>query len=153
MDDLDDLYQDIIMSHNKRPRNEGALDPCCCQAEGYNPLCGDKIRVYVRSGENGNKIEAVSFTGEGCAISRASASIMTEAVKNKSRAEVDTKIAEALTLLTGREEPEADLFTLGELAALVGVRKFPPRVKCATLAWHTLDSALRGEGAASTERE
>lgn len=154
MDDLDDLYQEIILSHNKRPRNEGPLDPCDCQAEGYNPLCGDKIRVYVRApGGCDGLIEAVSFTGEGCAISRASASIMTDAVKNRPRAEVDARIAEALHLLTSRDEPEGDLMTLGDLAALAGVRKFPPRVKCATLAWHTLESALKGEGSASTERE
>jgi nitrogen fixation protein NifU and related proteins len=154
MDDLDDLYQEIILSHNKRPRNEGPLDPCDCQAEGYNPLCGDKIRVYVRSaGGCDRHIDAVSFTGEGCAISRASASIMTEAVKNRPRAEVDARIAEALQMLTSREDSEADLMTLGDLAALAGVRKFPPRVKCATLAWHTLESALKGEGSASTEQE
>lgn len=153
MDDLDDLYQEIILSHNKRPRNEGALDPCTCDAEGYNPLCGDRIRVYVRESEDGKQVEAVTFTGEGCAISKASASIMTEAVKNQDRLAVDAKIAEALNLLTSREEPEADLMTLGDLAALAGVRKFPPRVKCATLAWHTLESALKGEGGACTEQE
>lgn len=152
-DDLDDLYQEIILSHNKRPRNRGELEPHSCEAEGHNPLCGDRIRVFVREGADGKQVEAVSFTGEGCAISVASASIMTEAVKNRSRAEVDAKIAEALQLLTDRTAPPADLMTLGDLAALAGVRKFPPRVKCATLAWHTLESALKGGGSVNTEKE
>ncbi|MCB1234956.1 MAG: SUF system NifU family Fe-S cluster assembly protein [Verrucomicrobiae bacterium] len=149
-DELDDLYQEIILSHNKRPRNMGPLEPHSHEAEGYNPLCGDRYRIYVREGDDG-KIEAVTFDGEGCAISKASASILTEAVKNHTRAEVDAKIAEALELLTAKEEPKVDLMTLGELAALAGVRKFPPRVKCATLAWHTLASALKDAGTISTE--
>ena len=149
-DDLSDLYQEIILSHNKRPRNEGELDPHDHDAEGYNPLCGDRIHVYVREGENGG-IDTVTFTGEGCAISRAAASIMTELVTNHSRAEVDSKIAEALEMLAGKEEPEIDLVTMGDMAALAGVRKFPPRVKCATLAWHTLEAALRDAEGVTTE--
>jgi nitrogen fixation NifU-like protein len=149
MDDLDDLYQEIILSHNKRPRNEGILEPHNLEAEGYNPLCGDRLHVYVR--RNGHRVEAVQFTGEGCAISRASASIMTEAIKGLSGADLDAKIEEVVALLTAKEEPEIDPFELGELAALLGVRKFPARVKCATLSWHTLAAALKKGGSVSTE--
>lgn len=148
-DNLEDLYQEIILSHNKRPRNEGALDPHSHEAEGYNPLCGDRLRVYVR--QAGPTVEAVQFTGEGCAISRASASIMTEAIKGLSGAALDAKITEVVELLTVKEEPSVDPFDLGELSALLGVRKFPARVKCATLAWHTLAAALKKEGGVSTE--
>lgn len=149
MDNLEDLYQEIILSHNKRPRNEGVLDPHDLEAEGYNPLCGDRLRVYVR--QDGPKVEAVQFTGEGCAISRASASIMTEAIKGLSGAELDAKIAEVVGMLAAKEEPDVDPFELGELSALLGVRKFPARVKCATLAWHTLAAALKKAGSVSTE--
>lgn len=143
--DLEDLYQEIILGHNKRPHHEGELDPCTCQAEGYNPLCGDKITVYVRQGDDG-KIEAVNFTGEGCAISRASASIMTDQLRDLTPDEARAKVRELCDLLTGPDEPDADLFTLGDLVALVGVRKFPARIKCATLAWHAFDDALtRGD--------
>lgn len=149
MDDLEDLYQEIILSHNKRPRNEGDLNPRDHEAEGYNPLCGDRLQVFVKGGAD--KIEAVQFTGEGCAISRASASIMTESVKGLGGKELEEKIAEVLEILTAKEEPEVDPFEMGELAALVGVRKFPPRVKCATLAWHTLQAALKDKEKISTE--
>ncbi|NNE90614.1 MAG: SUF system NifU family Fe-S cluster assembly protein [Verrucomicrobiales bacterium] len=149
MDDLDDLYQEIILSHNKRPRNEGELDPRDHEAEGYNPLCGDRLKVFVRGGAD--QIEAVQFSGEGCAISRASASIMTENVKNLGGAELEAKIAEVLEILTSKEEPDIDPFEIGELAALIGVRKFPARVKCATLAWHTLAAALNDKAEVSTE--
>jgi nitrogen fixation NifU-like protein len=149
MDNLEDLYQEIILSHNKRPRNEGVLDPHDLEAEGYNPLCGDRLQVYVR--QSGPSIEAVQFTGEGCAISRASASIMTVAIKGLSGTALDAKIAEVVEMLTAKEEPSVDPLDLGELAALLGVRKFPARVKCATLAWHTLAAALEKRGHASTE--
>lgn len=149
MDNLEDLYQEIILSHNKRPRNEGVLEPHTHEAEGYNPLCGDRLHVYAR--KEGPALEAVQFTGEGCAISRASASIMTEAVKGLAGAELDAKIAEVVEMLTAKEEPTVDPFEIGELAALLGVRKFPARVKCATLAWHTLAAALKREAGVSTE--
>lgn len=152
-DNLDDLYQEIILSHNKRPRNEGVLEPSTHHAEGYNPLCGDRLTVYTR--ESGPLLEAVQFTGEGCAISRASASIMTDAVKGLSGDALKAKIEEVLAMLSAKEDPQVDPFELGELAALLGVRKFPARVKCATLAWHTLAAALRegsgGAAAISTE--
>ena len=150
MDDLSDLYQEIILSHNKRPRNEGELDPRTGEAEGYNPLCGDKIRIYVHKTESG-LLDAVSFTGEGCAISRASASIMTDSVKGLDPEALAAKVAEAVEMLTSREEPEIDLVEMGDLAALAGVRHFPARIKCATLAWHTLESALQGGDAVNTE--
>ena len=148
-DNLDDLYQDIILSHNKRPRNFGELDPRTHEAEGYNPLCGDRLTIYVQ--KDGDIIDAVRFTGEGCAISRASASMMTEAIKGLEGKALEEKIAEILEIVAGKEEPTIDPFELGELAALIGVRKFPPRVKCATLAWHTLTAALNQEGHVSTE--
>ena len=151
MDDLSDLYQDIILSHNKRPRNEGELDPHSHEAEGYNPLCGDRLKVYVRAAKDGGKIEAVTFTGEGCAISRAAASIMTTAVADHSREEVERQIARAIELLTAADEPEIDLLEMGDFAALAGVRKFPARIKCATLAWHTLAAALNKKEQVSTE--
>lgn len=144
MDDLNDLYQDIILSHNKRPKNEGILEPCDCQAEGYNPLCGDRITVYVR--QNESLLEKVQFLGEGCAISRASASMMTSQVAGLDQEAAEAKIAEVVALLLQEEEPEVDLAVHGDLAALLGVRKFPARIKCATLAWHALGAALRGEG-------
>ncbi len=149
MDNLEDLYQEIILSHNKRPRNEGELIPHSHEAEGYNPLCGDRLKIFVR--QSGPLVEAVKFTGEGCAISRASASIMTEAIKGLSGSNLDAKIDEVVEMLTAKEEPTVDPFALGELAALLGVRKFPARVKCATLAWHTLAAALKNETRTSTE--
>ena len=144
MDDLTDLYQEIILSHNRRPRNEGVREPCDCQAEGFNPLCGDRITVYVSKDDEG-RLEKVQFLGEGCAISRASASIMTLQLTGSSVEEAHAKIADIAKLLTQEEEPEADLEKLGDLTALLGVRRFPARIKCATLAWHAVGSALRGE--------
>lgn len=149
MDNLEDLYQEIILSHNKRPRNEGVLTPHNHEAEGYNPLCGDRLTIYVQ--QDGPEIEAVQFTGEGCAISRASASIMTEEVKGMTGKELDQKIEEVIDLLSSKEEPDVDPFDLGELAALLGVRKFPARVKCATLSWHTLAAALKDKEQITTE--
>ncbi len=152
MDDLSDLYQDIILSHNKHPHNEGELDPHTGEAEGFNPLCGDRLKVYLRQAEQGKgNVEAVTFTGEGCAISKASASIMTSAVKGLSADEIEAKVAEVVDLLTDQDEPEIDLMTMGDLAALAGVRKFPARIKCATLAWHALLAALKDEASVSTE--
>lgn len=137
---LEELYQDIILQHSKRPRNERELDPCTAKAEGYNPLCGDQITVYVNQ-EDGT-IADCSFQAEGCAISRASASMMTEILRGLTSQEAKGKAEEIYHLLTGAEEPEADIVTMGDLAALVGVRKFPARIKCATLAWHALEDAL-----------
>ena len=136
--DLKDLYRDVILDHNKRPRNFGTLDPADARADGHNPLCGDRLTVTVRL--QGDRIEDIRFEGKGCAISTASASLMTEAVKGKPVAEV-AKLREtvqhALTEHDFAVPPE-----LGKLAALTGVREFPARVKCASLCWHTLNAAL-----------
>ena len=144
MDDLTELYQEIILAHSRRPKNEGVLDPCDCQAEGFNPLCGDRITVYVNQDAE-QRLSCVQFLGEGCAISRASASFMTGRVRGVTVDEAHRKIAEVVELLLGEDELEADLEVLGDLTALLGVRRFPARIKCATLAWHALGSALRGE--------
>ncbi|HEV2286951.1 MAG TPA: SUF system NifU family Fe-S cluster assembly protein [Steroidobacteraceae bacterium] len=148
--DLKELYRDVILDHNRNPRNYGRLESGAGvqHADGHNPLCGDRLTVYVRM--NGERVEDVRFEGSGCAISTASASLMTEAVKGKERAAVARLFDEVHTLLThqdARPEPE-----LGKLAALSGVREFPARVKCATLSWHTLNAALaRGAATVSTE--
>lgn len=145
-DDLADLYQDIILGHSKRPRNEEKLEPWDCRAEGFNPLCGDKITVFVRKRADGG-IERITFLGEGCAISRASASIMTVQLSGCPAGEIDERIERVVAMLSDSdaESADGDLATMGDLAALAGVRRFPARIKCATLAWHTLRSALRQE--------
>ncbi|MHC4452818.1 MAG: Fe-S cluster assembly sulfur transfer protein SufU [Planctomycetota bacterium] len=144
MSDLRELYQQVILDHNKAPRNFRAIEPCDHQADGYNPLCGDKIHIYIAI-ENGT-ISDVSFQGEGCAISKASASMMTDALKGKSVEEANALFDEFQAMITcGLPAP-------GKLAVFAGVREYPMRVKCATLAWHTMKSALEGKtGAATTE--
>ena len=137
--DLKDLYRDVIVDHNRNPRNFGKLDPADAHADGHNPLCGDRLSVYVNL--DGDRIRDVKFDGSGCAISVASASLLTEAVKGKSRGEVKTLFDEMHTLLTQHDAP-VDPAKLGKLAALSGVREFPARVKCASLCWHTLNAAL-----------
>lgn len=150
MEDLTELYQEIILSHHRRPKHDEILDPCSHSGTGFNPLCGDKLTVTVR--KPGSVLDAVACHCEGCAISRASGSIMTKMTTGKSETEVAQIISEVKTLLTGEKDPVADLESQGELVALVGVRKFPARVKCATLAWHALESALNGTpDKASTE--
>lgn len=147
MADLQDLYQSIILDHNRKPKNYGALEGATCSAEGRNPLCGDEVRVELVVGEGG--IEDVRFTGSGCAVSRASASIMTQAVKGRTRAEVEQMFVRFHELVTGKLKPEpAEARAMGEMAAFSGVSKFPIRVKCASMPWHTLRKAL--EDAAST---
>lgn len=140
--ELTALYQDIIIDHNKSPRNFGELPPPRREADGYNPLCGDRLSVYLTL--DGDRIDDVSFNGSGCAISVASASLMTEALKGKTVAEVDTLFKHMHALLTGNAQPEGEV-DLGKLEALAGVRAYPSRVKCATLAWHTVQSALSDE--------
>ena len=137
MSDLSDLYQEVILDHNRRPRNFGEIEGAR-SLEGYNPLCGDRITVYVKAG--GDRIDRVTFKGTGCAISRASASVMTETVSGKSRAQVDAAYEKFHRLVT--EGGEVDVMVDGEIAALSGVSRFPMRVKCATLAWHTLRALL-----------
>jgi len=139
--DLKDLYRDVIVDHNRRPRNFGPLASANHVAEGHNPLCGDRLTLYVDV--EGDKVADLSFEGNGCAISVASASLMTEALKGRSLAEVRDYFDDVHKLLTERDyTPRRDL---GKLAALSGVREFPARVKCASLCWHTLVAALESE--------
>ena len=148
--DLKELYRDVILDHNRNPRNYGHLEAGAGvrQADGHNPLCGDRLTVYVRM--NGDTLEDVRFEGSGCAISTAAASLMTEAVKGKERAAVHALFDEVHRLLTHHDaQPGREL---GKLAALSGVREFPARVKCATLSWHTLNAAL-DSGAATVSTE
>ncbi len=138
-DDLRDLYQEVILDHNRRPRNFGTLPDANRSAEGNNPLCGDRITVHLRVEDD--RVQGISFQGSGCAISTASASLMTDALQGKT-------VAEAHELFRGFHElvtrgREGDLEEMGKLAVFEGVREFPIRVKCATLAWHTLEAALR----------
>ena len=145
--DLADLYRDVIVDHNRRPRNFGRLDSATRYAEGDNPLCGDKLHVFVDVQDD--VIRDIRFEGTGCAISTASASLMTEAVKGRSRAAVAELFDSVHRMLTRHDAtPHAGL---GKLAALAGVRQFPARVKCASLCWHTLNAALAGVRLASTE--
>ncbi|MEE2988820.1 MAG: SUF system NifU family Fe-S cluster assembly protein [Verrucomicrobiota bacterium] len=147
-EDLNDLYQEIILDHNKRPRHYGALANATHEAEGYNPLCGDKIEVFLQL--TGDVIEAIQFECASCAICKASASIMAEALVGKS-----ISVGESLQVLVSRIlKTDTNTVTLdlqGEIAALSGVRNFPARIKCATLPWHTYQAALRGEAKAVTE--
>jgi nitrogen fixation NifU-like protein len=137
MNELRDLYQQVIMDHNKNPRNFRAIEQANHLAHGNNPLCGDKLVVYAKV--NDNIIEDVSFTGSGCAISKASASLMTEALKGKSLDQAQAIYEQVHKSMTG-EATERDL--LGKLEVLGGVKEFPARVKCATLSWHTMHAAL-----------
>jgi len=139
--ELQDLYREVILDHNKRPRNFGRLDPHDALANGHNPLCGDRLTVTANL--DGTRIDDVKFEGNGCAISVASASMMTEAVKGKELAEVAALFDKVRALLTQQDAPATDL---GKLAALSGVREFPARVKCASLCWHTLNAALADAG-------
>src|SRR5579885_1158485 len=136
---LNELYQEIIIDHSRRPRNFHPMEDATLRVEGYNPLCGDKLAVYLKMDHD--VVKDISFVGSGCAISTASASLMTESVKGKTRAEAEAILERFHDLLT-KEKPAAA--NLGKLAAFSGVREFPARVKCATLAWHTLRSALEG---------
>ncbi len=137
MDDLRDLYQEVILDHNKRPRNFRVIDPCSHRANGYNPLCGDKVSVFLNV-EDGI-VTDVAFQGSGCAISTASASLMTEAIKGRPLAEIHGLFERFHDVVTGDDPPPPEL---GKLAVLAGVRDYPSRVKCATLAWHALQAAL-----------
>lgn len=150
MSELDELYQDLILDHTKRPRNFRDMPDATAWADGHNRLCGDKLRLYVRI-KNG-VIEDLAFKGDGCSISKSSASLMTEALKGKTVAQAQEIYEKFHHLLTSPEEDESDADGLGKLAALGGVRRFPVRVKCATLPWHTLQAALKNDQApVSTE--
>ncbi len=149
--DLRDLYQEVILDHSKRPRNFHAMPDADRKAEGYNPLCGDRETVFLDL--EGDLVKDVSFQGAGCAISTASASMMTESVKGKTRAQADALFEKFHDLITGKA-PASDGPELGKLEVFSGVREYPVRVKCATLPWHTLKAALAGQGASvSTESE
>ncbi len=148
MSELRELYQEVILDHNKHPRNFHEMPGADRQAEGFNPLCGDQLTVYLKLGAD-QKIEDLSFVGSGCAISKASASLMTDALKGKSFSEAKAifeKFHSMVTASPGLEAPDG----LGKLAVLAGVCEFPARVKCASLAWHTLNSALDGSSEAVT---
>jgi len=153
MSDLRELYQEVILDHSKRPRNFGALPGATSQADGYNPLCGDRATIYVRL--DGDKLADLRFVGQGCSISTASASLMTEALKGKSRAEAEQLFERFHALITSAPD-QAKLHAdplLGKLAVFSGVCEFPVRVKCASLAWHTLKQALAGEAQAPVSTE
>ncbi len=140
MSELTDLYQELILDHYKRPRNAGALECETCHADGHNPLCGDRIKLHVRVEDD--VIRDIRFEGAGCAISTASASLMTEAVKGKSRGDAEALGDKFHALVTGESTDLEAGPPLGKLEAFLGVRDYPARVKCATLAWHTLEAAL-----------
>ena len=145
--DLKQLYQDIILEHGKSPRNLGKCEGYSHEAKGYNPLCGDKVHVYLKL-HNGKKVEDLTFEGDGCAISLASASIMTELVKGKSFEEIKEIMDAFLNMIKNTSEIQTNHLDEDEktkLMSLSGVKKFPMRVKCATLSWHTLNSAIKGK--------
>ncbi len=145
MDDLRELYQATILDHNKKPRNFRVLEDANREADGRNPLCGDEFTLYARVNDEG-EVEEVTFQGTGCAISKASASLMTDFVKGKALADVEADFDRFHQLVTSSPTTPAELDGLGKLAVFAGVREYPMRVKCATLAWHALRSALEHKG-------
>ena len=149
MSELSELYQQVILDHNKKPRNFHKLENANRKAEGYNPLCGDQLNVYLHV--EGDQVQEVSFEGSGCAISKASASMMTQAVKGKTKAEAELLFNEFHRMATGELDEENDPNQLGKLKIFAGVRDFPARVKCATLSWHTMHAALNDQTEVSTE--
>lgn len=151
MDDLRDLYQEVILDHGKNPRNFRHPGDANRHAEGDNPLCGDRLTVYLKIGHNG-LVEDAAFEGRGCAISMASASMMTEIVAGKTQEEARALFRRFHDFVTGREEIDAgDDEDLEKLVVLAGVKQFPMRVKCATLAWHTMTAAMDGDNVVTTE--
>jgi nitrogen fixation NifU-like protein len=142
MSDLSDLYQEVILDHNRRPRNFGTLTDATRIANGHNPLCGDKLKLYLKL--SGDRIESIMFEGSGCAISKASASLMTDAVKGHSKVEALELFDRFHQVVTTPMDETIDEESVGKLAVLAGVREYPARVKCASLAWHTLKAALEG---------
>jgi len=144
MSDLRELYQELIIDHSKRPRNFKVLETADRKLEGYNPLCGDKVTVFLELEHD--RVKNVSFQGSGCAISTASASVLTESIKGKTLAEVQALFEVFHQMVMGRPPAAGNVPELGKLAVFSGVSEFPARVKCATLAWHTLHAALQGTG-------
>ena len=149
MSELSELYQQVILDHNKKPRNFHKLEAANHSAEGYNPLCGDHLTVYLNLDDD--RLQDVSFEGSGCAISKAAASMMTQAVKGKSKLQAEELFGEFHRMVTGELDEEVDENHLGNLKIFAGVREFPVRVKCATLPWHTLHAALNNTQTVSTE--
>ncbi len=150
MSDLGELYQELIVDHSKKPRNFQKIEGADHQAEGYNPLCGDKVTIYLKLKDD--VVQEIGFQGSGCAISTASASLMTERAKGKTRAEAEALFDVFHKLVTEGPAEEMDTSQLGKLAVFSGVCEYPTRVKCATLAWHTLRAALQAAAeAVSTE--
>ena len=144
MSNLDALYQEVLLDHYRKPRNKGPLEGATADAQGRNPLCGDEVNVAVKM--NGDVVEAVKFTGQGCSISQASASVMTQLVSGKSAADVDALYERFHALVTGvKPMVEGETKQLGSMAAFAGVSKYPTRVKCATMSWHTLRKAMGRE--------
>lgn len=143
-DDLNDLYQQVILDHCKKPRNFHELPQATCSAQGHNPLCGDNYAIHARL--DGDTIKDISFTGSGCCISKASASLLTEFAKGKTKADVEKMFSQVHDMITtGRFDGD-----VGKLAVFAGVHKYPARVKCAILAWHAVIAALKGEGGSVT---
>jgi nitrogen fixation NifU-like protein len=146
-DDLSDLYQQVILDHCKQPRNFHELPNPSCSAQGHNPLCGDQLKLYLQT--EGDVVKDASFIGSGCCISKASASLLTESVKGKSKAEIQKMFDQVHDMVT-TGQMKGDV---GKLAVFAGVYKFPARVKCAILSWHALMAALKGQGQVTTENE
>lgn len=149
MSDMKQLYQEVILDHNRKPRNWGAIEGANRHADGHNPLCGDHIKLTMNVTDD--KIDAIAFEGHGCAICKASSSMMTGAVKGKTVQEADTMVEEFRGMTTGTLDPESQDNHLGKLKVFAGIKDLPSRVKCAILPWHTLHAALHSENAASTE--
>lgn len=149
MSELSELYQQVILDHNKKPRNFRKLEAANHTAEGYNPLCGDQLTVYLQL-EN-ETVKDISFEGSGCAISKAAASMMTQAVKGKTKQEAESLFSEFHQMVKGELDEENTSNQLGNLKIFAGVRDFPVRVKCATLSWHTMHAALNNQELVSTE--
>ncbi|MDD1612227.1 MAG: SUF system NifU family Fe-S cluster assembly protein [Methylococcaceae bacterium] len=141
-DELRDLYQEVIFDHNRNPRNVRVIEGADRQVDGFNPLCGDRLTLYLKM--DGDVIKDASFQGSGCAISTASVSLMTEIIKGMTAQEAEELFKKFHDMTTGKDE-NLQLEALGKLAVLAGVREYPARVKCATLAWHTLDAALKNQ--------
>jgi nitrogen fixation protein NifU and related proteins len=151
MSDLRELYQEVILDHNKRPRNFRMIESPTRVAKGHNPLCGDRLTLYVSI--DGDRISDVAFEGSGCAISKASASLMTEAVKGKTVAEAETLFERFHDLVTSPPDEPVATTGLGKLAVFAGVREYPARVKCASLAWHTMKNAVEDRGEVAKTEE
>jgi nitrogen fixation protein NifU and related proteins len=149
MSELSELYQAVILDHNKKPRNFHKLENANRTAEGFNPLCGDQLNIYLQLEDD--QVKDISFEGSGCAIWKASASMMTQAVKGKTKQEVEMLFDEFHRMVTGNLDEENEPNNLGRLKIFAGVREFPVRVKCATLSWHTMHAALEDKGQVSTE--